>query len=456
MNLTYNLYFRTFIFETSDRFIVNFTDFGLDPQLTEALSWMGINEPTPIQQEAIPAVLKGNDIIGCAQTGTGKTAAFLLPVLHTLMTTPGKGKNSIRAIIIAPTRELAKQIDQQVDGFGYFTGLSSTAVYGGGSGVDFSVEKKAMSDGCDIVVATPGRLLSHLNLGYVKCDELEFLIMDEADRMLDMGFAEDIDRIVKQLPTTRQTLFFSATMPPKIRNLARKTLKNPVEISISISKTASGVTQEAYLVYEQHKLNLIIDILKKGDFPSVIIFCSTKSNTKTVSAELQKRGLPAKSFHSDLDQEEREERMREFKNKNLQILVGTDIISRGIDIEDISLVVNYAVPQDAEDYVHRVGRTARAASKGNAITFISDEDMYRFARIEELIQKEIPKLFPPDGIGTGPQYDANAKQGPRGGRGGSGGGKRPFKKRSGGGGGYKGNNNRNQSSNNSGGNKSRN
>lgn len=384
-------------------YTLKFNELPIHPQVLEAITAMGFETPSPIQAEAIPLAIEGNDILGCAQTGTGKTAAFLVPTLHGILTKKLEGKLS--ALIITPTRELALQIDQQIDGLSYFTGVVSAAVYGGGSGFDFDMEKKALTSGAEIIVATPGRLISHVNLGYVDFSNIDYLILDEADRMLDMGFIEDITKISNLLPKKRQTFLFSATMPPKIKNLAAKLQRDPKEIKISVSKTASKIVQKAILVYDQHKLKVILDIVTKSNYRSIIIFCSTKSDTKHISAEMQKRGLSAKSFHSDLEQEEREARMLAFKNRSIQVLIGTDIISRGIDVEDIDLVINHTVPPDAEDYVHRVGRTARAAAEGKAITLINEYDQRKFQKIEQLIELEIEKSKPAEGLGDGPDYD---------------------------------------------------
>lgn len=382
---------------------MKFSEIDLHPQLQEAISSMGFEEATPIQSEAIPFAIKGSDILGCAQTGTGKTGAFLIPILDGILKAGTQGK--LCAIIIAPTRELALQIDQQIDGLSFFTGLASAAVYGGGSGYDFDMEKRAFQSGAEIIVATPGRLKSHLSLGYADTSGLHFFVLDEADRMLDMGFVEDIMKIHRDLPAKKQTFLFSATMPKRIKELASKLLVKPKEISIAVSKTAEGIDQQAILVYDRHKLKVVIDIVKNSDYKSIIIFCSTKSETKRVSAEMQKRGMSAKSFHSDLEQDEREQRMLNFKNRTTTTLIGTDIISRGIDVDNIDLVINYSVPGDAEDYVHRVGRTARAATTGKAITLINDYEQQKFQRIEALIGKEIEKSKPAEKLGEGPDYD---------------------------------------------------
>ncbi len=385
---------------------MKFTDFNFEANLQEGLDSMGFENPTPIQQQAIPIIMSGKDLIGCAQTGTGKTAAFLLPILHKLSK---ENIESTNTLIIVPTRELALQIDQALQGFSYFTSVSSLAIYGGNDGSMFETEKRALTQGANVIIATPGRLMAHLNMGYVKLTELQFLILDEADRMLDMGFVDDIVKIRTFLPKQLQTLMFSATMPPKIRTLATKLLHSPEQISLAVSKPAEGVIQAAYLAYDTQKNNLIASLLLGKDLSSVIIFCSTKQKVKQLERDLQKTGLKANAIHSDLEQNEREEALRNFRSKKLQILVATDILSRGIDIEDIGLVINYDVPNDAEDYIHRIGRTARAASTGVAITFINEYDQQKFKQIEELIGAEIKKLPLPEGFGAAPLYEPEKK-----------------------------------------------
>ena len=367
---------------------------------------MGFEAPTPIQSMAIPVIQTGKDLIACAQTGTGKTAAFVLPVLDFISKNPSE---ETKALIIVPTRELALQIDQAIQGLSYFTSISSLAIYGGSDGSVFDREKKALIEGANIIIATPGRLMAHLNMGYVEFSTLKYLILDEADRMLDMGFVDDILRIVTYLPKDRQTLMFSATMPEKIRQLAKKLLQEPEEISIAISKPAEGVDQQAYLVYDNQKNKLIEHILKEKTYSSVIIFVSTKIKARELEKDLRRAGMNALSIHSDLEQNEREDVLRKFRSKQVQILVATDILSRGIDIEDIGLVINYEVPHDAEDYVHRVGRTARAESKGVAITFINDQYQFRFKKIEDLIGYEVKKIPIPEWLGRAPEYQPTAK-----------------------------------------------
>jgi ATP-dependent RNA helicase RhlE len=367
---------------------------------------MGFEAATPIQEQVIPLVLNGTDVIATAQTGTGKTAAYLLPILDRI------SRNSIphtAALIIAPTRELAQQIDQALQGFAYFTHASSIAVYGGSSGVLFEQEKRSLTDGASVIIATPGRLLSHLNLGYVKFDQLDFLVLDEADKMLDMGFYDDIMRIVSYLPKKRQNLCFSATMAPRMRELAKRITHNASEINIAMSKPAAGVTQEAFLVYDNQKAPLLIKLLKEKNFPSVIIFASTKSGVKDLERELTRAKLSARAISSDLSQEEREQALLSFRNGTTKNLVATDILSRGIDVDNISLVVNYDVPHDAEDYVHRVGRTARAESTGLAITLVNEKDQHRFANIEKLIEQQVLKIALPPELGKGPPWEPNKK-----------------------------------------------
>lgn len=384
----------------------SFHDFQFNQTVLDGIDAMGFDTPTPIQQEAIPLVLSGHDVIACAQTGTGKTAAYLLPVMNAIA---NRGVGELSTLVIAPTRELAQQIDQQVEGMAYFTGISSVAVYGGGDGQSFVQQQKAMREGADIVIATPGRLLAMLTQsGSVNMSKLKHLVLDEADRMLDMGFYDDIVRIISFLPKERQTLLFSATMPPKIRTLANKILHDPKSVNISISKPAEGITQQAYMVYDEQKNQLLTSLLKNRTDESMIIFCSTKDKVKVLERELKRANLSLEAFHSDLDQAERERIMQEFRNRNVRILIGTDIISRGIDVSGIGLVLNYDVPPDPEDYIHRVGRTARAETKGTAITFINPKDQRRFYTIETLIGYEIEKLPIPTELGEAPTYNPQA------------------------------------------------
>ncbi|MDX1652972.1 MAG: DEAD/DEAH box helicase [Brumimicrobium sp.] len=382
---------------------MKFKELGLNDQLIEAIEYMGFEHATPIQEKAIPIILENRDIIGCAQTGTGKTAAFVLPILHKLV---GKEESSIDTLIIVPTRELAIQIEQQIQGLSYFVSVSSKAIYGGGGGKDWQEEKNALTSGTDIIVATPGKLLSHLKLGYVDFSRLNHLILDEADRMLDMGFIDDLTQIFKSLPQKRQNLMFSATMAPAIRKLARNLLTDPEEINLALSKPAEGVDQTAYLVHDEHKKPLLKSILKeRQDYERVILFTSTKNKVNDIVQYFKKNGFQASGISSNLEQEEREEVLRGFKSGRIPLLVATDVMSRGIDIKEINMVLNYDVPMDAEDYVHRVGRTARANTKGEAVTLVNTKDMRRFAKIEALIGSEIPKKFLPAEIGESPSWE---------------------------------------------------
>ena len=367
---------------------------------------MGFENTTPIQEKTIPLILEGKDIIACAQTGTGKTAAFVLPILSLL--SEQKNNNSVKAIIITPTRELAKQIDMQIEGFSYYTNSSSYPIYGGGTGPEFENQKQALVKGTDIIICTPGRLLAHLKFDYFDTNTINYLILDEADRMLDMGFFDDIIKIVNKLPKKRQTLLFSATMPNAIRKLAKSILFQPKEISLAISKPARGIKQSAYLAYDKQKVKLIRELLlqKKNEkqLEHVLIFASSIKSVKEIKRTLNKSGFRASEIHSGLDQSSREETLRNFKNKKIKVLVATDILSRGIDIKGIELVINYEVPFDAEDYIHRIGRTARADKTGEAITFINENQVKNFMNIEKLIEKDIKKIPLPNGFEKGPIY----------------------------------------------------
>ncbi len=386
---------------------MTFSDFNFDPQLVEGLQSMGYVKPTPIQSQAIPLILDHKDLIACAQTGTGKTASYLLPVLQHISISE---KKYTKALILAPTRELAQQIDQQVEGLAYFAGISSIAVYGGGDGMIYEQQRRAMIDGVDIVIATPGRLIAHLASGVIKLDHLQYLVLDEADRMLDMGFYEDILRIISSLPKERQTLLFSATMPPKIRTLANTILKNPEQINIALSQPAAGISQQVYMVYDNQKIKLISTLLKGGAYKSVLIFCSRKETVKDLNRTLRKEGIKSEAFHSDLEQQQRETVLRAFKSRTLPVIIGTDVLSRGIDVEGISLVINFDVPPDPEDYIHRIGRTARAETTGTAITFVNEKDQRKFSFIENLIGKEIPRMTLPEDFGEGPVYSPGMKR----------------------------------------------
>jgi len=383
---------------------LNFKELGLSGKTLEGIEAMGFEKATEVQQQSIPYILKGKDVIASAQTGTGKTAAFLLPLIDIIINR-GTDNQSISALIIVPTRELAVQIDQQMEGLSYYTNVSSIAVYGGSDGNSFSREKNALQKGADVIIGTPGRLIAHLNMGYVKIDKLDHLVLDEGDRMLDMGFNEDIMKIISYLPKKRQTLLFSATMPRKIVELAKKILKDPVEVSIAISKPAERIVQAAFIVYENQKIPLIKHLLTAKKLASIIVFCSTKSNAKQLNKELQSINLLSKDIHSDLDQKEREDVLRQFKNKKLSILVATDILSRGIDVEDIDLVINYDVPNDGEDYIHRIGRTARAAAKGVAFTLVNQKEQNQFHEIEQLLGDPVAKAKVPESIGKQPDYN---------------------------------------------------
>lgn len=386
---------------------MSFDEFKLSPALLEGLDAMGFTKPTPVQEQALPLILNGKDIIASAQTGTGKTAAFLLPILDKISR---QQNHHINTLVLVPTRELALQIDQQVEGFGYFVGVSSISVYGGGTGATWDQQRKALESGADIIIATPGRLIAHLASGVINFNNLQHLVLDEADRMLDMGFYDDLIKIVSYLPTKRQTLLFSATMPPRIRTLANKILIDPEQISISISKPAEGILQQAYVVYDTQKVPLLSHLLKQDNYSSILIFASTKDNVKKLEGVLRKIGIKVNAFHSDLEQQEREHIMREFKSKRISTIIGTDILSRGIDVDGIDLVVNYDAPPDPEDYIHRIGRTARAERTGTAITFVNEKDQKKFASIERLIGREIPKEVLPLDLGETPSYNPGAKR----------------------------------------------
>lgn len=382
---------------------MKFSELNLEECVLQALDAMNFRECTPVQEHTIPVILEGRDLIGVAQTGTGKTAAYLLPVLNQL----SKGTypaDSINCIIMSPTRELAQQIDQQMEGFSYFMPASSVAVYGGNDGIRFEQEKKGLTLGADVVIATPGRLISHLSLGYVDLSKVSFFILDEADRMLDMGFADDIMQIVKYLPKERQTIMFSATMPNKIQQLAKTILTDPVEVKLAVSKPADKIIQAAYVCYEAQKLGIIENLFNAQQPERVIIFASSKLKVKEVTKSLKRLKLNVGEMHSDLEQCQREAIMHEFRNGRINILVATDIVARGIDIDDIRLVINYDVPHDNEDYVHRIGRTARANNDGCAITFVSETEQTRFKQIEDFLGKSIYKIPVPSELGEVPVY----------------------------------------------------
>ena len=382
---------------------MKFSELNLDEDVLQALDAMNFVECTPVQEHTIPVILEGRDLIGVAQTGTGKTAAYLLPVLNQL----NKGSyaaDAINCIVMAPTRELAQQIDQQMEGFSYFMPASSVAVYGGNDGVRFEQEKRGVTLGADVVIATPGRLISHLSLGYVDLSKVSFFILDEADRMLDMGFFDDIMQIVKLLPKERQTIMFSATMPAKIQQLAQSILNNPVEVKLAVSKPADKIIQTAYVCYENQKLGIIQSLFSEHAPERVIVFASSKLKVKEVTQAFLRMKLNVGEMHSDLEQSQRDQIMREFKSGRIDILVATDIVSRGIDIDDIRLVINYDVPHDSEDYVHRIGRTARANHDGCAITFVSEKEQTSFKNIEDFLDRTIYKIPVPEELGEAPEY----------------------------------------------------
>jgi ATP-dependent RNA helicase RhlE len=391
---------------------LKFIELNFDARLQEGIEASNYETATPVQELVIPEILQGNDIIASAQTGTGKTAAFLLPLMHKILTQKQAVKG-ITTLIIVPTRELAIQIAQHLDGLSYFTNLSSIAVYGGGDGNNFVQEKIALTNDVDFVVCTPGKMMGHIKMGYVKLQQLQYLVLDEADRMLDMGFYDDINYIIQQLPVNRQTLLFSATMPPKIRSLAQKLLKNPKEVTISISKPPEKIKQYAYIVYDNQKIPLILDLLQQTDFKKIVVFCSSKLSVKQLTKDLQRKKLNAAEIHSDLNQEEREQVLMQFKSDRLRIIVATDLLSRGIDIDNIDLVINYDVPRDGEDYVHRIGRTARADTNGTAYTLVNEKEQRKFFEIEKLIEKEVEKCTVPEALGQQPQYNATVFAQPR-------------------------------------------
>ena len=386
-----------------------FEDLDLNDNVLDALYDMRFDECTPVQEKCIPEILKGHDVLGVAQTGTGKTAAYLLPVLSKLAD-GGYPESAINCVIMSPTRELAQQIDQGMQGFAYYlNGVSCVAVYGGNDGNRYDQELKSLALGADVVIATPGRFISHISLGNVDLSKVSFFILDEADRMLDMGFADDIMTIAKKLPATCQTIMFSATMPKKIEELAKTLLKNPVEIKLAVSKPAEKIQQTAYVCYETQKMGIIKDIFKAGDLKRVIIFSGSKQKVKQIAGSLNRMHINCGEMHSDLDQEQRNDVMFKFKSGQIDVLVATDIVSRGIDIDDIAMVINYDVPHDAEDYVHRIGRTARADRDGKAITFVNEDDIYFFQQIESFLEKEIEKAQLPAELGESPEYKSNGK-----------------------------------------------
>lgn len=406
---------------------MTFEETYLNDNILDALYDMRFEEMTPIQEQCIPKILDGHDLIGVAQTGTGKTAAYLLPILS-MLDDGGFPKDAVNCIIMSPTRELAQQIDQAMQGFGYYlNGISSVAVYGGNDGNRFDQEMKGLKMGADVIIATPGRLLSHIRMGHVDLSRLSFFVLDEADRMLDMGFSDDILQIAKMLPKNHQTIMFSATMPNKIQQLARTLLYHPVEVKIAVSKPAEKIQQSAYVCYEPQKLGIIRHLFKAGELKRVIIFSGKKDKVKDITRELKRMNINCAPMHSDLSQAERDDVMYRFKIGQVDVLVATDIVARGIDIDDILMVINYDVPHDVEDYVHRIGRTARAQRDGIAISFVSDQDIRYFSDIERFLEKEILKTPLPEGLGEGPEYKVVSPRKNSRGKGGRGRGGKPYK-----------------------------
>ena len=385
-------------------FSMRFDELPLCDAVLDGLQAMNFKEATPVQEQTIPVILQKRDVIACAQTGTGKTAAFILPLLHNLQS-EHHAEHVVNAIIMAPTRELAQQIDQQMEGFSYFMPFSSVAVYGGNDASAWDTQRRGLQKGADVVIATPGRLLSHLNLYEIDFSQVKYFILDEADRMLDMGFFDDIMQVVNRLPKNRQTIMFSATMPPKIRQLAKTIMNNPFEVKIAVSKPPEGIMQTAYICHEAQKPGIIRNLFAAQEPNKVLLFSGSKLKVKEITKTLRQMGLSVDEMHSDLDQTHRDSVMHEFRNGRVNILVATDIVSRGIDIDDISLVINYDVPHDAEDYVHRIGRTARASAKGMSITFVSTEEQYKFKQIEDFLEKEIYKIPLPAELGEAPEYN---------------------------------------------------
>lgn len=381
---------------------MRFDELALSDDILDALDAMRFEECTPIQEQSIGLILEGNDLIACAQTGTGKTAAYLLPVIDMLAET--EATPTVKCVIMVPTHELAKQIDQQMEGFAYFMPISSVAIYGGTDGPTFARQQRGLKNGADVVIATPGRLLAHLQMGYVDLSHVQYFILDEADRMLDMGFYDDIMQIVRQLPAERQTLMFSATMPPKIKKMASEILRDPAEVKIAVSRPADGIQQSAFICHEAQKTPILRHLLKTVCSKRVIVFASSKLNVKDLYRDLRRAGVNCAQIHSDLEQKERDEVMLGFRAARIDVLVATDIVARGIDIDDIAMVVNYDVPHEAEDYVHRIGRTARAGAEGRAVTLVSSRDQAKFGQIENFLGKPVPKDEIPAELGEAPEY----------------------------------------------------
>ena len=388
---------------------MKFDELALCDAVLDGLDAMNFTEMTPVQEQAIPVILEKKDLIACAQTGTGKTAAFLLPLINNLYTQP-RVENAVNAIIMSPTRELAQQIDQQMECFSFFVPVSSVAVYGGSDSAAWDVQRKGLQKGADVVIATPGRLISHLNLSEIDLSHVKYFILDEADRMLDMGFFDDIMMIVHRLPKDRQTIMFSATMPPKIRQLAKTILHDPVEVKIAISRPPDTIMQTAYICEDSQKNSIIRHLFKDKTPNKVILFSGSKLKVKELTRTLRKMGLSVGEMHSDLEQKERDAIMHEFKNNRVNMLIATDIVARGIDIDDITLIINYEVPYEVEDYVHRIGRTARAGDEGMSITLVGPEEQHRFKQIEDFLEKEIYKIPIPEELGVAPEYNPKANR----------------------------------------------
>lgn len=388
---------------------MTFTELNLNEQLLEAISHMGFKVASPIQELAIPKILANKDLIACAQTGTGKTAAFVLPILNKLT---GLDETTVNTLIVVPTRELAIQIDQEIQGLSYFINVTSAAIYGGGDRGEFASQEMSLKNGAEIIIATPGRLIAHLAMGYVDFSKVKHLVLDEADKMLDMGFLDDIEKIIKHLPVERQTLMFSATMPDKIKTLANKILRDPEQITLSISKPAAGISQNLYLTHDHQKNGVLNHILKEHhEDKSIIVFTSSKMKINEIMTALRRFGHRPQAFSSDLGQAEREEVLRGFRSKRTRIIVATDVMSRGIDIKEVNMVINYDCPRDAEDYVHRIGRTARANTKGTAYTLVNERDMHKMQQIEKLIEAEVPRCTMPAELGEAPEWNPNAGRG---------------------------------------------
>ncbi len=419
---------------------MKFDELDLSYDILDALDAMRFDECTPIQEQAIPVILEGRDLIAVAQTGTGKTAAYLLPVIDRLADTP-EAKDYVNCIVMSPTRELAQQIDRQMEGFAYYVPVNSVAIYGGTDGAGFAQQQRGLKMGADVVIATPGRLLAHLQMGYVDLSRVSYFILDEADRMLDMGFYDDIMQIVKHLPKDRQTLMFSATMPPKIQQLAKAILNDPAEVKIAVSRPTEKIDQSAFVCHEGQKTGILKHLFRTAHSQRVIIFSSSKIKVKELARELRRCKLKTGEMHSDLDQNVREEVLLDFRAGKIDVLVATDIVARGIDIDDIAMVVNYDVPREAEDYVHRIGRTARANADGKAVTLVSAKEQSKFGQIENFLGYEVRKETVPAELGEAPEYNPSRRQSSRGDR-------RNRKPSRSGGKGRKGNNSNNDKSNN--------